>query len=149
MTTVITVIIVLVLIGAGAFLFNPSSPDTSMNTPNNPNTDSGLEIEDIKEGSSPTAEIGDTVEVHYVGTLEDGTQFDSSRDRGTPFSFTLGTGSVIAGWDQGLIGMKQGGVRKLVIPPELAYGSQGAGGVIPPNATLMFEIELLAVEKSN
>ncbi|QSQ12585.1 FKBP-type peptidyl-prolyl cis-trans isomerase [Myxococcus landrumensis] len=104
-----------------------------------------LKIEDSKEGTGDVAKAGQTVSVHYVGTLTDGKKFDSSRDRGQPFSFKLGAGQVIQGWDQGVAGMKVGGVRKLTIPPELGYGARGAGGVIPPNATLVFEVELLGV----
>src|SRR5262245_29750731 len=104
-----------------------------------------LEIVDLKVGSGASAEAGKRVTVHYVGTLTDGTKFDSSRDRGKGFSFELGAGQVIAGWDQGVAGMKIGGLRKLTIPPQLAYGDRGAGGVIPPKATLVFEVELLSV----
>jgi len=104
-----------------------------------------LQIEDIRVGTGAEAKAGQTVDVHYVGTLTDGRKFDSSRDRGAPFSFPLGAGRVIQGWDQGVAGMKVGGLRKLTIPPHLGYGSRGAGGVIPPNATLIFEVELLNV----
>lgn len=105
-----------------------------------------LVIEDIKVGDGEEAVSGKTVSVHYVGTLTDGTKFDSSRDRGEPFSFGLGAGQVIQGWDQGVAGMKVGGVRKLTIPSELGYGDRGAGALIPPGATLVFEVELLGVE---
>lgn len=105
----------------------------------------GLKIDDIKLGTGVAAEIGNTVFVHYVGTLEDGTKFDSSKDRNEPFSFTLGVGQVIKGWDLGVLGMKVGGVRKLTISPDLAYGQAGIPGVIPENATLIFEVELLEV----
>ena len=109
-------------------------------------TASGLRITDFEVGSGAEASAGQTVVVHYRGTLEDGSQFDASYDRGTPFSFPLGAGRVIKGWDEGVQGMKVGGKRKLVIPPDLGYGARGAGGVIPPNATLIFEVELLEVK---
>ena len=101
--------------------------------------------QDIQEGTGEAAKIGDNVTVHYAGTFPDGRPFDSSYERGQPFTFRLGAGQVIQGWDQGVAGMKVGGKRKLIIPPHLAYGPRGAGGVIPPNATLVFEVELLKV----
>lgn len=107
-------------------------------------TPSGLLIEDITVGAGETAEAGLRVTVHYTGWLTNGTKFDSSKDRGDPFSFPLGRQHVIAGWDEGVQGMRVGGVRKLTIPPSLGYGARGAGGVIPPNATLVFEVELLS-----
>lgn len=105
----------------------------------------GLEYWDIKVGTGPTAEKGQTVKVNYTGWLTTGKKFDSSVDRGEPFTFELGQGQVIKGWDEGVAGMKVGGKRQLRIPPELGYGAQGAGGVIPPNATLIFDVELLGV----
>ncbi len=112
-------------------------------------TPSGLQFEDTVVGSGDVARAGQRVSVHYTGWLyKDGAQggkFDSSKDRGQPFVFPLGAGHVIKGWDEGVQGMAVGGTRRLVIPPELGYGARGAGGVIPPNATLLFEVELLAV----
>ncbi|HEY2004648.1 MAG TPA: FKBP-type peptidyl-prolyl cis-trans isomerase [Candidatus Saccharimonadia bacterium] len=105
-----------------------------------------LVVTDEKVGTGTEAVAGKTVTVNYVGTLTNGTKFDSSYDRNQPFSFTLGQGQVIKGWDQGVAGMKVGGKRKLVIPPDLGYGAQGAGSSIPPNATLVFEVELLDVK---
>lgn len=105
-----------------------------------------LLIEDVTTGTGPAAEAGDTVSVHYTGTLTDGTKFDSSKDRGTPFVFTLGRGNVIEGWEKGIPGMQVGGVRKLTIPSDMAYGNQGVPGVIPGGATLLFEVELLEIQ---
>ena len=110
---------------------------------------SGLQYDDIAPGTGATAQSGAQVKVHYTGWLwkdgATGAKFDSSKDRGQPFSFALGAGQVIRGWDEGVAGMKVGGTRQLLIPPELGYGARGAGGVIPPNATLLFEVELLGV----
>lgn len=104
-----------------------------------------LMIDEVTLGTGLEATAGKKVSVHYTGWLTNGTKFDSSKDRGQPFSFALGAGQVIQGWDKGVAGMKVGGTRKLTIPPQLGYGARGAGGVIPPNATLVFEVELLAV----
>jgi FKBP-type peptidyl-prolyl cis-trans isomerase len=106
-------------------------------------TASGLKYTDTKVGTGAEAKAGQTAVVHYTGYLTNGTKFDSSKDRGQPFSFPLGGGRVIKGWDEGVQGMKVGGTRKLTIPANLGYGAQGAGGVIPPNATLVFDVELL------
>jgi FKBP-type peptidyl-prolyl cis-trans isomerase FkpA len=112
---------------------------TSIKTP------SGLVIEDLIVGDGDAASPGQRVSVHYTGWLTNGSKFDSSKDRGQPFMFSLGRGEVIRGWDEGVTGMKVGGKRKLTIPPDLGYGARGAGGVIPPNATLTFEVELLGL----
>ena len=113
-------------------------------------TPSGLQYEDVVAGDGASAAAGQDVRVHYTGWLYQegaaGRKFDSSKDRGQPFEFSLGAGMVIRGWDEGVAGMQVGGTRRLVIPPELGYGARGAGGVIPPNATLLFEVELLGVE---
>jgi peptidylprolyl isomerase len=131
----------LVSIQAGA----PEAP-TEVKEADYVTTESGLKYTDFVEGDGPSPETGQTVTVHYTGWLEDGTKFDSSLDRGQPFTFAIGMGQVIAGWDEGVATMKVGGKRQLVIPSELGYGEQGAGAVIPPNATLIFEVELLAVQ---
>jgi FKBP-type peptidyl-prolyl cis-trans isomerase FkpA len=111
-------------------------------------TNTGLAYEDLVEGSGATATgPGQTVTVHYTGWLLDGTKFDSSLDRNEPFQFPLGVGMVIRGWDEGVAGMKVGGKRRLTIPPELGYGSRGAGNVIPPDSTLVFEVELLKISE--
>ena len=108
-------------------------------------TDSGLKYEDLTDGDGSVAAAGQSVKVHYTGWLTNGSKFDSSKDRNDPFVFKLGARRVIAGWDEGVQGMQVGGTRKLTIPPHLGYGAGGAGGVIPPNATLVFEVELLEI----
>lgn len=109
-------------------------------------TPSGLKYKELVKGTGESPSNGQTVEVHYTGTLTDGTKFDSSRDRGQTFKFPIGVGRVIKGWDEGVGSMQVGGRRELVIPPELGYGARGAGGVIPPNATLVFDVELISVK---
>ena len=109
-----------------------------------PTSDTGLQYDDLQEGTGQAAKAGDTVEVHYTGWLKDGTKFDSSKDRGQPFSFRIGDNRVIAGWDQGVQGMKVGGRRQLIIPPDLAYGERGAGNVIAPGETLIFVCDLVS-----
>ena len=124
----------------------PAEAPAAAPAANDPTGGTTLQITDVKVGTGAVATEGKKVSVNYTGTLLNGTKFDSNKDRGTPFSFVLGSGMVIAGWDQGLKGMKEGGIRKLVIPANLAYGNRSVGGVIPPNSTLAFEIELLKVE---
>lgn len=128
------------LLGAGVVMTQASDAAAQTRTLEN-----GLVIEDVVVGKGAEAIQGSNISVHYTGTLEDGTKFDSSRDRGTPFEFRLGVGQVIQGWDQGVLGMREGGKRKLVIPSELGYGASGAGASIPPNATLLFDVELVDV----
>lgn len=121
--------------------------DNQVNQPKQENKTMGLEIKTTQEGTGErTVKSGDTISVHYTGKLTDGTKFDSSVDRGTPFEFTVGAGMVIQGWEQGFLGAKVGEKRTLTIPAELGYGSRGAGGVIPPNATLIFDVEVVAIK---
>lgn len=151
--------IVLVLLGIVIFIrmsnksednqtseVNTSISNPTPSTPADASTSAELKIEDIKVGTGREVKVGDTIKIHYLGTLESGQKFDSSYDRNEPFETQIGVGRVIQGWDQGVIGMKVGGKRKLTIPSDLGYGSRGAGGVIPPNATLIFELELLDVK---
>ena len=122
-----------------------AGPLIDMNDPEIKETGTGLKYKVITAGTGATPKKGDTVVVHYTGTLENGTKFDSSRDRNSPFSFKLGVGQVIKGWDEGLADMRVGDRRTLIIPPDLGYGARGAGGVISPNATLIFDVELLRI----
>ena len=127
---------------AGGLLVNLFNPEKTVAT-----TEPGVKSQDLVIGSGETAAVGDSVTVHYVGVLENGKVFDSSVDRGQPFTFTLGAGQVIKGWDTGVVGMQVGGKRRLTISPEFGYGAQGIGP-IPPNATLIFDVRLLGVKKS-
>ena len=153
---IIALVIAIILIVVGFFIFyNKNKNDISatkqdktadLKLNNQKMNKQGVEIEILKEGTGAAAKNGDKVSVHYVGVLENGTKFDSSVDRGIPFEFTLGASQVIPGWDIGVEGMKIGEARKLTIPSELAYGSSGAGNAIPPNATLIFEVQLLGIK---
>ena len=140
------IVIVLVVVGAGLAWMAINATEGDGKSGANPTNPSGLKYVDEKIGEGKTAKAGDLVLVHYTGTLKEGKKFDSSRDRDAPFKFTLGKGQVIRGWDEGVAGMKEGGKRKLIIPAELAYGAEGRPPVIPPNAELHFDIELLKVQ---
>lgn len=147
MKTFGAIFIVLVIIVGIAIWANSNKPSSNNKQTEAAltNTTNDLKIEDLKVGDGTEAKIGSTISVNYLGTLTDGTKFDSSYDRSQPFEFTLGQGQVIQGWDQGIAGMKVGGKRRLTIPPSLAYGDQ-ATGPIPANSTLIFEVELLEVK---
>lgn len=136
-------IVVVLVLAASAIAYLISSRSNKSGT--EITTASGLKYVDLSEGSGPTPRAGQTVSVHYTGTLQNGTKFDSSYDRNTPFVFKIGTGAVIKGWDEGLMTMKVGGKRKLIIPPNLGYGARGTGN-IPPNSTLLFDVELLEIK---
>ena len=149
------IVITILVLGTLFSLFSYGEPsnreqnkDSAAQTqePQAPAATDKVNVEDIKTGSGAEAKSGNTVSVNYLGTFLDGTKFDSSYDRGESFSFVLGQGQVIRGWDWGVLGMRVGGKRKLVIPPSLAYGAQGIPGAIPPDSTLVFEVELLGVK---
>jgi peptidylprolyl isomerase len=164
-TAIVVIVIILLLIGGVWLLFgtskkadNTSSANTSSAKTSNPTitmkepalstntTPDGLKIEVIKKGSGPQVKSGDTVSIDYIGELQDGSVFDSSYKRGTPFETQIGVGQVIKGWDEGVVGMQVGEERRLTIPPELGYGATGAGSSIPPNATLLFDVTLRGIK---
>lgn len=142
---VILIFIAALILAGAAFLIHQFYPIKDTKPANATTISSGLQIQDIKIGGGEEAREGNLVVVHYKGTFEDGKKFDSSVDRDKPFEFTLGEGMVIRGWDEGIQGMRVGGKRLLTIPPDLAYGEDGYAGVIPPNAVLIFEVELLDI----
>ena len=152
---IILILVVIILIVGIYYFMQKNEEDTINNASASLSTQQkstnfniqGMKVEILKEGSGEEVKKGDNVTVDYVGTLQDNTKFDSSIDRGQPFIFTPGENSVIQGWELGVVGMKVGEKRKLTIPPELAYGEAGAGGIIPPNATLIFEIDLLGINQ--
>lgn len=145
--SLIIFLIVLIIVAFGVYVV--VKPDAVSQTTQNPSSYEiqGMKVEILQQGTGEAAKAGDKVKVNYVGTLQDGTKFDSSIDRGTSFDFVLGQNSVIQGWELGVLGMKVGEKRKLTIPPELGYGSQGAGEIIPPNATLIFEVDMIGINK--
>jgi FKBP-type peptidyl-prolyl cis-trans isomerase len=143
--TALTLVAALSLLFATSARAGEAAAGPSKTTGKGTKTASGLQYWDLKKGTGAVAKAGATVKVHYTGWLTDGKKFDSSVDRNEPFEFKLGAGMVIPGWDEGVAGMKIGGKRQLRIPPDLGYGARGAGGAIPPNATLVFDVELLGV----
>ena len=147
MKKIFNLFIMILLIGSLATLTTSCKGESTQTTDEDGYTvlESGLKFKDIVVGKGTTAKAGDTLSMHYTGTLEDGSKFDSSVDRGIPFEFTLGTGQVIEGWDVGVDGMKVGGKRELVLPPEMAYGSMALPG-IPANSTLLFDVELMEIK---
>lgn len=153
-TTLIVGIVILIVLIIGVYYFMQSNQNTSADQQNQTNQQAGdtfdikgMQFKILQQGTGEPAKSGDSITVNYVGTLQDGTKFDSSVDREQPFTFTLGQNSVIQGWELGVLGMKVGEKRQLTIPPELAYGENGAGGVIPPNATLIFEVDMLGINQ--
>ncbi len=158
---IVSLIILIILVGLGVYFAKRKMPEPTketnqpaetfpaqeQKTMNTITTSSGLQYTIAKEGTGDAAKAGDTVSVHYTGTLDSGQKFDSSRDRGAPFQFSLGAGQVIAGWDEGVAGMKIGEMRTLIIPASLGYGANGIPGVIPANATLHFDVELISISK--
>jgi len=148
MKKIFLIIILIIIVFGGYFAFRNLKNKENLQANIQSYVIKDMKVEVLKEGTGEASKNGDNVSVHYVGTLEDGTKFDSSIDRGIPFSFPLGAGQVIKGWDLGVLGMKVGEKRRLIIPPNLAYGETGTpGGPIPPNATLTFEVELLAINQ--
>lgn len=145
MNKIILSIIIGIVVFGGAYVYDNNFSGGNLVESVNNNQNNMLKIDTIVEGSGVESKVGDNLTVHYTGMLEDGTKFDSSVDRGTPFSFTLGIGQVIEGWEKGMEGMKVGEKRKLTIQPEYGYGVRGVPGVIPGNAVLIFEVELLAI----
>lgn len=147
MKKIFLIVVLIIIILGGYFVIQNFWKNKENSNNSNINDSQNLKIEVLEDGTGEASKIGDTVSVHYTGTLEDGTKFDSSLDRGAPFSFVLGQNSVIQGWEQGVLGMKVGEKRKLTIPYNLAYGEEGIPNIIPQKATLIFEVELLDINK--
>ena len=142
----ISTIVILAIMGLAFYVNNKQANNTASINQSSSNMEQELIIETLKEGAGEVTKVNDKITVHYTGWLEDGAKFDSSVDRGQPFVFTLGIGQVIQGWDNGMLGAKIGEKRKLTIPPSLAYGETGMNPIIPPNATLIFEVEIINIQ---